>query len=89
MRTWGGWVDINLDGVPVLGTVEEVSGLLVVIGSSAHGFGPGPAVGLCMAHLAADEPSPVDISKLHYDRFDYLNKQPRYQSASNGGALIR
>mgnify|MGYP005809145665 CR=1 FL=1 len=89
VRTWGGWVDINLDGVPVLGTVEEVPGLLVVIGSSAHGFGPGPAVGLCMAHLAADEPSPVDISKLHYDRFDYLNKQPRYQSASNGGALIR
>ena len=89
VRAWSGWVDINLDGVPVVGSVEEVPGLLTVIGSSGHGFGIGPAVGYCLADMACDKPSPVDISKLHFDRFDYLNKQPRYQYASGGGALIR
>ena len=89
VRAWSGWVDISLDGVPVIGAVEEVPGLLVAIASTGHGFGPGPAVGYTLAQLAMDQPSPVDITKLHFDRFDYGKKQPRYFSASGGGALTR
>lgn len=78
IRAWGGWADMSVDGVPIVGTVDEVPGLLVTCGASGHGFCPGPAVGYSLAELAAGLPTTVDISKLHYDRFDYFKKQDRY-----------
>lgn len=87
VRTWSGWVDRCIDLVPVIGDIEEVPGLLVSIASSGHGFGPGPAVGYVLSELANDRKSPVDISKLHYDRFDYVFKQDRYKQDSVGGSF--
>lgn len=66
------------DGVPIIGNVEEVPGLIVFFGATGHGFCPGPAVGYTLAELAAGQKPTVDISKLHYDRFDYSVKQKRY-----------
>ncbi len=83
IRAWGGWEEISIDGVPVIGVIDEVPGLSVACGSSGHGFCLGPAVGYTLAELAAGLPATVDITKLHYDRFDYFKS-----SAGGMGAKI-
>lgn len=69
VRTWAGWMDRTADGVPVLGNVEEVPGLVLACGFSGHGFGIAPAIGNQLAELIVDQETTVDISALHYNRF--------------------
>lgn len=69
VRTWAGWEDKCADGVPILGTVEEVPGLILACGFTGHGFGIAPAVGYQLAELIVDGKSSLDLSALHYDRF--------------------
>lgn len=69
VRTWAGWMDKCADGVPVLGAVEEVPGLILAAGFTGHGFGIAPAVGDQLAELIVTGNTTVDISALHYDRF--------------------
>lgn len=87
IRTWSGWIDVCMDGVPIVGKIDEVPGLIVSVASSGHGFCPGPAVGFTLAELACDKESTVDISKLHFDRFDYAKKQNRYLTSKEGGYI--
>ena len=67
---WAGIIDTMPDVIPVLGSVEGISGLLVATGFSGHGFGPGPMAGKVVSELAAGRRSPVDISSLSPTRFD-------------------
>lgn len=69
VRTWGGYEDATPDGVPILGTVEEVPGLILACGFNGHGFGISPAIGDQMAELIAEGKTTIDISALHYNRF--------------------
>lgn len=69
VRSWGGWLDMSPDGVPILGTVDEVPGLILAAGFNGHGFGTAPAVGLMLAQMALGQPTVVDLSALRYDRF--------------------
>lgn len=69
VRTWAGWMDASADGVPVLGEVEEVPGLILAAAFSGHGFGIAPAVGEQLARLIIDGATTVDISSLKYNRF--------------------
>lgn len=69
VRTWAGWMDKCVDGVPVLGTVEEVPGLILACGFTGHGFGIAPAVGHELAELITCGKTQVDIMPLHYNRF--------------------
>ena len=69
VRAWGGWMDICADGVPVVGPVDEVPGLILACGFSGHGFGSAPAIGKLLAELAQEQPLSVDLSALRYDRF--------------------
>ena len=69
VRTWAGYLDICQDGVPVLGFVDEVPGLVVACAFSGHGFGIAPAVGEQLARLIIDGKTTVDISRLRYGRF--------------------
>jgi len=69
VRTWGGWMDMTPDHVPILGEVSEIPGLIAACGMSGHGFGPGPAVGLMLSQMVAGEELICDISPLRYDRF--------------------
>lgn len=78
IRTWSGWIDNCVDGVPIIGKVQDLPGVLLDIGSTGHGFCPGPAVGYVLAELANEEQTTVDISKLAYERFDYAMKQERF-----------
>lgn len=69
VRTWAGWSDKSADGVPVLGTVEEVPGLVLACGFTGHGFGIAPAVGDQLAKLMLTGKTDIDLSALHYNRF--------------------
>ena len=69
VRTWAGWMDKCADGVPVLGKVEEVPGLILACGFTGHGFGTAPVVGLMLSQMVRGEKTVVDISQLRYDRF--------------------
>lgn len=69
VRTWAGFKDLVSDGVPVLGNVEEVPGLVLACGFSGHGFGISPAVGNQLAKLITEGKTDVDLSPLHYNRF--------------------
>lgn len=69
VRTWAGFMDHCADGIPVLGSVPEVPGLILAAGFSGHGFGIAPAVGEQLARLIVDGETIVDITALRYDRF--------------------
>lgn len=69
VRTWGGWLDMCHDGVPVISEVEQVPGLILACGFTGHGFGTAPSVGLMLAQMALGEETVVNISALRYDRF--------------------
>jgi glycine/D-amino acid oxidase-like deaminating enzyme len=47
---WAGYIDCTPDGVPAIGEVASLPGLILAAGLSGHGFGIGPGVG----HLVAD-----------------------------------
>ncbi len=65
---WAGYIDSTPDGVPAIGEVAGVPGLILAAGFSGHGFGIGPGAG----HLVADivtamqpivDPAPYDPSR--------------------------
>lgn len=69
IRTWGGWIDLTPDLMPVIGPVEEAPGLLVGAGYCAHGFCLGPITGKILVDSILGEKPCVDWSPLAYDRF--------------------
>lgn len=69
VRSWGGWLDMCIDGVPVISPVDEVPGLILACGFTGHGFGTAPAVGLMLSQMVMGEETVVDIFSLRYDRF--------------------
>ncbi len=48
--SWAGYIDSTPDGVPAIGPVNALPGLILAAGFSGHGFGIGPGAG----HLIAD-----------------------------------
>lgn len=69
VRTWAGYEDRSIDGVPVISPVEEVPGLILACGFTGHGFGISPVVGQLLAQLAAEEAPMLDLQAFRYDRF--------------------
>ena len=69
VRTWGGWMDMTPDGVPVISPVEEVPGLIIACGMCGHGFGTAPAVGYMLSQMVVGEKTVCDLTPLRYDRF--------------------
>ena len=69
VRTWAGYEDVCADGVPVLGAVKEVPGLILACGFTGHGFGISPIVGKLLAETAREEELTLDLSAFRYDRF--------------------
>ena len=69
VRTWGGWMDMTPDGVPVISPEEEVPGLIIACGMCGHGFGTAPAVGYMLSQMVVGEKTVCDLTPLRYDRF--------------------
>lgn len=69
VRTWAGYEDLSIDGIPIISKVEEVPGLLLACGFTGHGFGISPVVGQLLAQLAAGETPMLSLQEFRYDRF--------------------
>ncbi|MCC7047770.1 MAG: FAD-binding oxidoreductase [Alphaproteobacteria bacterium] len=57
---WAGYIDSTPDGVPAIGEVDGVPGLVLAAGFSGHGFGIGPGAGQLIAGLATGTSNPID-----------------------------
>lgn len=51
LRHWGGFFDVTPDARPILGEVDEVRGLILACGCSAHGFCLSQAIGEFISDL--------------------------------------
>jgi len=69
VRTWAGYEDVCIDGVPVLGNIGEVPDLIVACAFTGHGFGISPVVGQLLSQLAVEEKPMLDLTEFRYDRF--------------------
>ena len=69
VRTWAGYEDVSADGVPVIGEIKEVPGLIAACAFTGHGFGISPIVGTLLAEIAREENTTLDLSAFRYDRF--------------------
>ena len=69
VRTWAGYEDICIDGIPVISEVEEVPGLILACAFTGHGFGISPVVGKLLSQMATGEETMLDIKEFRYDRF--------------------
>jgi sarcosine oxidase subunit beta len=68
LRSWGGIVDMSMDGSPIIDR-SPIEGLYLNAGWCYGGFKATPASGWCFAHLLArDEPHPTAVS-FRLDRF--------------------
>ncbi len=65
---WAGYVDTTPDGVPGIGEVAQIPGLVLAAGFSGHGFGIGPGAGHLIADLVTGAPPIVDPRPLHPSR---------------------
>ncbi len=67
-RGWACVYDMSPDDAPVIGPVAGTEGLVVVAGSSGHGFKLGPAVGEQVARLVTTGEAPL-LAPFSPDRF--------------------
>jgi glycine/D-amino acid oxidase-like deaminating enzyme len=70
LASWAGFVDSTPDGVPVIGEVPEVSGLILAAGFSGHGFGIGPGAAHLVADIASGQQPIVDPRPYRLSRFN-------------------
>lgn len=68
-QSWGGYIDVTPDAMPVIGPLHDVPGLYLASGFSGHGFGIGPAVGECVAALIRGDTPPVDLEPFRLARY--------------------
>ena len=66
---WAGYVDSTPDGVPGIGEVASLPGLVLAAGFSGHGFGIGPGAGHLIADIVTGVPPIFDPKPYHPDRF--------------------
>ena len=66
---WAGYVDSTPDGVPGIGEMSSLPGLVIAAGFSGHGFGIGPGAGHLIADIVSGAHPIVDPLPYHPDRF--------------------
>jgi glycine/D-amino acid oxidase-like deaminating enzyme len=66
---WAGYIDSAPDGVPGIGELEKVPGLILAAGFSGHGFGIGPGAGHLIADLVTGAEPIFDPKPYRPDRF--------------------
>lgn len=69
-QAWAGLIDVTPDELPVIDHLPHRPGLVLATGTSGHGFGLGPGVGLLAAQLATGrapvvDPAPFTYARLH------------------------
>ncbi|WFU11446.1 FAD-binding oxidoreductase (plasmid) [Rhizobium sp. CB3090] len=67
---WAGYIDSTPDGVPAIGEIPALPGLILAAGFSGHGFGIGPGAGHLVADLVTGAKPIVDPKPYHPDRLN-------------------
>jgi len=70
---WAGLIDQTPDALPVLQSVADPVGLVIVMGFSGHGFCLGPVTGQIAAAMAQDLPVDLPLEPFALARFDHWN----------------
>jgi sarcosine oxidase subunit beta len=68
-HAWAGLYEVTPDANPLIGPVDEVSGLFLINGFSGHGFQHSPAAGRILADVIAGRDPQFDLSPFALDRF--------------------
>jgi sarcosine oxidase subunit beta len=69
IRQWGGSYNISPDKQPIISDCEKLPGFTIACGFSGHGFMFSPMTGLLISELILKQPTTVDISLYHMNRF--------------------
>lgn len=72
--TWAGYIDTTPDGVPAIGELSQVPGLVLSAGYSGHGFGIGPGAGHLTAQIVAGDKPNYDPAGFSPARFAKSSK---------------
>lgn len=72
--SWGGYIDMTPDSVPVISPVGSIGGVYLAAGCSGHGFGVGPGIGHLAAELVAGDRPSVDPTPFRLSRFTDKSK---------------
>jgi glycine/D-amino acid oxidase-like deaminating enzyme len=80
-ESWGGYIDVTPDAIPVISGVDDLPGFFIATGFSGHGFGIGPGAGRLMAEMVAGEPTVVDPTPFRLSRFAEGNGRQPYPLA--------
>jgi sarcosine oxidase subunit beta len=70
---WAGVYSITDDWHPIVGDMPGIQGYYHFIGGSGHGFKISPPIGEALAAQIAGSTPGIDISRLHYSRFENGN----------------
>ena len=68
-NSWAGYIDSTPDGVPGIGEIDSLPGLVLAAGFSGHGFGIGPGAGHLIADIVSGADPMFDPRPLHPNRF--------------------
>ena len=66
---WNGLRPCSPDGLPYLGRTDNYNNLIIATGHAMMGLSMGPATGLLVSQLFANEKTEIDINLLHPQRF--------------------
>ena len=69
VESWAGNVDLMPDGIPVLGPVAALPGLILATGLTGHGFSMGPIVGKLTSETALDGRPSLDLAAFRFERY--------------------
>jgi glycine/D-amino acid oxidase-like deaminating enzyme len=67
---WAGYIDSTPDGVPAIGEVARLPGLVLAAGFSGHGFGIGPGAGHLVADIITGTTPIVDVAPYNPERLN-------------------
>lgn len=89
LRHWGGFFDVTPDGLPILGKVEELEGLILACGFSAHGFCFSQAIGNFITDLIVKQKKSKIMEKFNLGRFngEYRDYSGRWFGSSPKGTV--
>jgi len=68
-QSWGGYIDVTPDALPVMDRVPGIEGLYLASGFSGHGFGIGPAAGETMARMIQGDTPTLDLKPFRFTRW--------------------
>jgi len=74
LRTFAGLRPYSTDGLPILGKVEGIEGLILATGHCGDGVALAPVTGKIISEIIAKDKAEIEIDKFNYSRFKSAHK---------------